>query len=44
VHGPRLDDNRIRQMLRLLEKVLSQRDLLSSFESIVPGDDLNEAD
>ena len=44
VHGSRLDDTRIRRVLGLLEEALGQSDLLSSFESIASGDDLNEAD
>ena len=34
VHGPGLDDSRIRGMLWLLEEALGQSDLLSGFESI----------
>ena len=37
LHGPRLDDGRIRLMLGLLQEALGQSDLLSSFESISPG-------
>jgi hypothetical protein len=33
-HGPRVDENRIRGTLRLLEQALSQNDLVSSFETI----------
>jgi hypothetical protein len=44
VHGPGLDDSRIRRMLGLLEEALGQSDLLSSFASTLPGDHLNGAD
>jgi Nucleotidyl transferase of unknown function (DUF2204) len=37
LHGRALDAGRIRRILRLLEEALSQRDLLSGFESIARG-------
>lgn len=37
LHGHELDAERIRQILRLLEEALSQRDLVSSFEAIERG-------
>jgi hypothetical protein len=35
VHGPRIDEPRLRQTLRLLEEALSQSDLVPMFDSIV---------
>ena len=37
VHGPGLDDSRIRGMLGSLEEALGQSDLVSGFQSILRG-------
>ena len=36
LHGRRVDADRIRQMLRLLEEALAQGDLVSTFERLGP--------